>query len=279
MRYLYYLLFSLSLVFAQQPNTWWVDAANGSDSNDGKTEANAFKSIQNVFDSYLLGNYADTIRVKPGTYDFSRGYISNANKPFVMVSTGGATQTILDANNNNRFIILAFNNEDAVTVFDGFTFKNGLLPSNQGSQGGAVAIYGNTKADFRNCVFENNKADYSGGAVFVGGQATVNFESCFFTENEAGEQGGAIHYDPVYNDQNLRNQYLSIKKSKFFDNRVKSDGGGQGGAIFSSRQLEIVSSVFANNYSLDEGEDQYYGGSKGGAITFKLDFFNIININ
>ena len=33
-----------------------------------------------------------------------------------MVSTGGATQTILDANNNNRFIILAFNNEDAVTV-------------------------------------------------------------------------------------------------------------------------------------------------------------------
>ena len=270
MRYLYYLLFSLSLVFAQQPNTWWVDAANGSDSNDGKTEANAFKSIQNVFDSYLLGNYADTIRVKPGTYDFSRGYISNANKPFVMVSTGGATQTILDANNNNRFIILAFNNEDAVTVFDGFTFKNGLLPSNQGSQGGAVAIYGNTKADFRNCVFENNKADYSGGAVFVGGQATVNFESCLFTENEAGEQGGAIHYDPVYNDQNLRNQYLSIKKSKFFDNRVKSDGGGQGGAIFSSRQLEIVSSVFANNYSLDEGEDQYYGGSKGGAITFDI---------
>ena len=105
MRYLYYLLFSLSLVFAQQPNTWWVDAANGSDSNDGKTEANAFKTIQNVFDSYLLGNYADTIRVKPGTYDFSRGYISNANKPFVMVSTGGAPQTILDANNNNRFKI------------------------------------------------------------------------------------------------------------------------------------------------------------------------------
>ncbi len=273
MKYLFYILFSFSMIFAQQanqPNTWWVDAVNGSDSNDGKTEANAFKTIQNVFDSYLLGNYADTIRVKPGTYDFSRGYISNANKPFVMVSTGGATQTILDANKNNRFIILAFNNEDAVTVFDGFTFKNGHLPSNQGSQGGAVAIYGNTKADFRNCVFENNKADYSGGAVFVGGQATVNFESCLFTENEAGEQGGAIHYDPVYNDQNLRNQYLSIKKSKFYDNRVKSDGGGQGGAIFSSRQLEIMSSVFANNYSLDEGGDQFSGGSKGGAITIDI---------
>ena len=78
MKYLYYILFSFSMIFAQQanqPNTWWVDAVNGSDSNDGKTEANAFKTIQNVFDSYLLGNYADTIRVKPGTYDFSRGYI------------------------------------------------------------------------------------------------------------------------------------------------------------------------------------------------------------
>ena len=31
-----------------------------------------------------------------------------------------------------------------------------------------------------------------------------------------------------------------------------------------------MSSVFANYYSLDEGEDQYYGCSKGGAITFDI---------
>ena len=73
-----------SFGFAQVPSTWWVDGANGNDSNDGKTEATAFKTIQNVFNSYLLGNYTDTIKVNPGTYDFSSGYISNANKPFIM---------------------------------------------------------------------------------------------------------------------------------------------------------------------------------------------------
>ena len=256
-----------SFGFAQVPSTWWVDGANGDDRNDGRTEATAFKTIQNVFNSYLLGNYTDTIKVNPGTYDFSSGYISNANKPFIMVGTGGASQTILDSDQNNRFIILSFNNEDAVTVFDGLTFKDGLLPSNQGSQGGAVAIYGNTLADFRNCIFENNKADYSGGAVYVGGSATVNFESCIFTNNEAGERGGAIDYDPVYNDASLRNQFLSILKSQFYDNKVKSDGDGSGGAIFSSRQVEIVGSVFARNFA--QGEDQYQSAS-GGAIALDI---------
>ena len=256
-----------SFGFAQVPSTWWVDGTSGDDRNDGKTEATAFKTIQNVFNSYLLGNYTDTIKVNPGTYDFSSGYISNANKPFIMVGTGGASQTILDSDQNNRFIILSFNNEDAVTVFDGLTFKDGLLPSNQGSQGGAVAIYGNTLADFRNCIFENNKADYSGGAVYVGGSATVNFESCTFTNNEAGERGGAIDYDPVYNDASLRNQFLSILKSQFYNNKVKSDGGGSGGAIFSSRQVEIVGSVFGTNFV--QGEDQYYT-SRGGAIALDI---------
>ena len=54
MKHLFYLLFSFSVVFAQVPSVWWVDGANGSDNNDGKSEATAFQTIQKVFDSYLL---------------------------------------------------------------------------------------------------------------------------------------------------------------------------------------------------------------------------------
>jgi hypothetical protein len=72
-------IFSFSFVFSQVSNNWWIDGVNGSDNNNGYTEATAFKTIQKVFDSYLLGNYTDTIRVKPGTYDFSDDYIGNAN--------------------------------------------------------------------------------------------------------------------------------------------------------------------------------------------------------
>ena len=56
MKHLFYLLFSFSVVFAQVPSVWWVDGANGSDNNNGNSEATAFKTIQKVFDSYLLGN-------------------------------------------------------------------------------------------------------------------------------------------------------------------------------------------------------------------------------
>ena len=71
MKHLYYLLFTFSIGFAQVPTVWWVDGANGNDNNDGKSETAAFKTVQKVFDSSLLGNYVDTIKVKPGTYDFA----------------------------------------------------------------------------------------------------------------------------------------------------------------------------------------------------------------
>ena len=110
-------------------------------------------TIQKVFDSYLLGNYADTVKVKPATYDFSNGYISNLNgKAFVMVGTGGAAQTIFDADGKNSHFYISISSEDAI-VFDGITFKNGNHNQNNG---GAVTIYGSVTVDFRNSHFEKN---------------------------------------------------------------------------------------------------------------------------
>ena len=168
-------IFSFSFVFSQVSNNWWIDGVNGSDNNNGYTEATAFKTIQKVFDSYLLGNYTDTIRVKPGTYDFSDDYIGNANKSFVMIGTGGASQTIFDADKKNKIFQISLNNIDDITIFQGITFRNGFASNNQGDRGGAVAIYGTSKIDFKNCNFEKNKAEYSGGAVYVDRQSTVHF--------------------------------------------------------------------------------------------------------
>ena len=158
MKNLFYLLFSFSVIFAQQnqPNIWWVDGANGNDNNDGKSEAAAFKTVQKVFDSYLLGNYVDTIKVKPSTYDFSDGYISNINKPFIMLGTGGASQTIFDADSKNSHFYISISSDNDI-VFDGITFRNGDYKQNNG---GALTIYGTVTVDFRNSHFEKNKSEY-----------------------------------------------------------------------------------------------------------------------
>jgi len=53
------------------PNTIkWVDAANGSDSNDGNTEATAFQTLQKALNESVSGNAANRsyIYIKDGTY-------------------------------------------------------------------------------------------------------------------------------------------------------------------------------------------------------------------
>ena len=133
MKHLYYLLFTFSIGFAQVPTVWWVDGANGNDNNDGKSEAAAFKTVQKVFDSSLLGNYVDTIKVKPGTYDFADASVSNANKAFIMIGTASnVSQTIFDAGGKNNFFYMS-SNADTVTVFDGITFKNGKSTQSGGA--------------------------------------------------------------------------------------------------------------------------------------------------
>ena len=268
MKNLYTLLLIFSFGFAQVPSTWWVDTVNGSDSNDGKTEATAYKTIQKVFNSYLLSNYVDTIKVKPGTYSFDNGYISNLDKPFVMQSTGGAGQTIFDADKKNNHFYMTLSS-DSTIVFDGITFKNGETDN---FSGGAFTIYGTSKVDFRNCVFENNKSNYGGGAVYVGSSSQANFESCTFKDNETTNSGGAINYEMPY-DEKIRNSYAKVYNSTFINNRVKSETEAIGGAIQSQRQIEIINSVFADNY-VEGGKSNYGYTVAGGAVMLEVSSWN-----
>ena len=154
----------------------------------------------------MLGNYVDTIRVKPGTYDFADASVSNANKAFIMIGTASnVSQTIFDAGGKNNFFYMS-SNADTVTVFDGITFKNGKSTQS----GGAFTFYSYSRVDFRYSTFEKNKAAYSGGAVLVGGDAVVNFESCIFKDNEAEYEGGAISFQNPYNNDKVRNGYAVV---------------------------------------------------------------------
>ena len=268
MKHLYYLFFGFSFAFAQVPSVWWVDGASGSDNNDGKTEAAAFKTVQKVFDSYLLGNYVDTIKVKPGTYDFSDGYISNISKSFVMLGTGGANQTIFDAGNENNHFYISISSDDKI-VFDGITFRNGNYKQNNG---GALTIYGTVTVDFKNSYFEKNKAEYYGGAVSIGGRSQANFESCVFIENEAGYGGGAVYYEQTY-EAKIRNAFATVSNSKFFQNKVKSDTEAFGGALGSYRQIDVINSVFADNF-VEGGYTNYGYRVAGGAVYLEVSSYD-----
>ena len=91
----------------------------------------------------------DTVLVAPGTYT---GVVQLIDKSITLKSSGGASQTILDA--NYLSVVLDINtNSDVQTVVDGFTITHGMSSSIP-ADGGAF-IYGGG-ATLKNNIFLNN---------------------------------------------------------------------------------------------------------------------------
>ena len=136
------LTFIVSTGFAQ--SVYWVDMKNGNDTNNGTSEATAFKTIHYVFDQNILSN-DDTVKVKPSLdangnlsyYDFGGDRITdNRNSDFVMIGVAGPDSTIFDAEFKNRHFDLSYKSSD--TRIEGITFKRGK--ESQSYDGGSINI-------------------------------------------------------------------------------------------------------------------------------------------
>ncbi len=151
----------------------------------------------------------DEIIAHPGTYG---GAIDFVGKAIVLRSADGWQATILDGQQAGP-VVTCHTGEGAGTVLEGFTIRRGVSTS----QGGGMRIAG-ASPTVRNCLFQNNQAQY-GGAVFVdSGRPT--FEGCQFAENVATGSGGAAYCyrsagpcEPVLRD------------CRFGSNRAESAGG------------------------------------------------------
>jgi len=126
------------------PTNLYVDAATGCDTNDGLSWVTAFATIQAAV---TAAEPKDTITVKPGVY----GPVSSPHEVLDIVSTDGASATVIDAAGTNTCFVA---NGD--TLLDGFTLRNG---SYAGDGGGA---YGGTLVG---CVISNCVAYNGGGAA------------------------------------------------------------------------------------------------------------------
>ena len=70
-------------------------------------------------------------------------------------------------------------------------------------------------------------------------------------------------------DEKLENSYAKVYNSTFINNRVKSETEAIGGAIQSQRQIEIINSVFADNY-VEGGKSNYGYTVAGGAVMLEV---------
>ncbi len=277
---------------------WWVDAHNGDDNNNsGKYSSAAFKSIEQALKTNATHMAAgDTINVKPsvtsanptGYYDFgniSSGIDVSHSTEFVMIGTAGADSTIFNAEGKNKHF--RFSGYQTASKIKGITFKNGKTKT--WDNGSSVYISGGS-ITFESCVFDSNGAAPGtnsgenggtlGGAIYISQDATPSFYDCVFLDNynvvtDRGTEGGAV-YIGYPNDQSQMEAKIVFERCQFKGNYVKSKNNAQGGAIYSSRDLDITNCLFVNNGVIaGEGADAgNWESARGGAIYFNASYWS-----
>ena len=155
---------------------WFVDGATGSDANDGRTAATAFKTIAKAVSSAIND---ETVNVAPSTY----APIDTTGKRVNIVGTAGAAATIIDGGDARRCATLS----DGTTL-TGFTLQHGKSLAADDQDGGGGAKGGTLVA----CVLRENIAVCGGGAY---GATLIR---CTVTDNNAGNGGGVYDCD-AYN--------------------------------------------------------------------------------
>ena len=182
MRVVFALVMSVALAMNASATTWYVADNGGSDSNSGKSQSSAFKTIQKAVDKSSSG---DTIIVDDGVYGKINLYRSNGLPigKLTIRSVNGAAVTIIDGQNST---CCQLGDEG---VLEGFTLRNGSghIYSPGGSYfRGSASIYGT----LRRCVVSECKTPVvEAGAAY----------DCIFFKNlsssNAEMSGGAQLYN------------------------------------------------------------------------------------
>lgn len=255
----------VAMVFASSipalaAQTWYVNAATGSDDNSGTSAALAFASIQRAIDG---AGWGDKVIVNDGVY----GAITSTNLLLTVESVNGPDKTAIDGAQSacaaDLDSIGTSGSAPTNTLLRGFTVRNGSAYVGGG-------IYGGTA---ENCVISNNTAQaYGGGTI-----QTV-CRDCLVVGNSAGQYGGGTAYGDVWRCVITKNTafcgggtYKSPTHNSLLTfNSVTGGGGGsyqnslyhctvygnaadQGGGIYSGN---VINCIFAGN-SANAGMDTY----------------------
>ena len=238
---------------------YYVDPVNGYDGYTGlASEPNAvdFTGPKRTLAAAIqaAGPY-DTVSAASGVYSGAGNYnLDFQGKPLTVLGAEGALRTIMDCGQFGRAVRFV-SGEDANSVLQGFTIKNGLWStpelvggtmrpaggamfcsgsaprivrcmfiSNQSpgyGVGGAAACTNASAPRFEHCEFISNIAELAGGAVYVDAGCHATFTYCDFQRNIAGGigTGGAIY---VYGNSAM----ADVSHSVIGDNRAAIAGGG-----------------------------------------------------
>ena len=196
-------------------NSYYVDSANGDDSNDGMSSQSAFATIQHAIDIVPEGS---EILIKPGIYtnqiDFYgkavtiRGLAEPAGVPVLEVPGDYA---VVFANKEGpdsilKNVVIRNSNTAILITHSSPTICNVTIVNNMYG----IEAYANSNPDISNCIFWNNRED-----DLLGCEANYSWIQSQLTADTFPLQlylPGLVHYWPFDEGQdNILNDIISDK--------------------------------------------------------------------
>ncbi len=228
--------FFLSLIFSINSiaQTNYYVKADGSNANDGLTEASAFSTVSNAVVAASNGDKIIVVGTinQSGQVAITKTLTLEGQSDGELVSTG--TTRMYDISTPGL----------AVT-FKNITFKN----ANASVQGAVVNLTGNSDLTIDGCTFENNTTTNNGGVILAGATGTLSITNSLFNGNSA-TRGGAISVTAT-------GRKLTINSSTFVNNSATNDGGamylGGGNTQSSITNTTIYSNSVVNSINQSKG--------------------------
>ncbi len=209
-----------------------------------------YPTIQAAIDD---SNNGDTVIVADGTYtgDGNRD-IDFSGKSITVRSENGPNDCIIDCNatESDRHRGFYFHSgEDANSVLDGFTIKNGYIVT-CGREGGAGICIQESSPTIINCVVTNNHTELTlgclgvchGGGIYIGYRSNSLIISCIFANNTVrGGIGAGIYCG--------RGTNATIKNCIISNNGAVEYCGGGGVYCMSANGSTVLNCTFTGNLS------------------------------
>ncbi|MHC4571614.1 MAG: right-handed parallel beta-helix repeat-containing protein [Planctomycetota bacterium] len=231
-------------VIPEPAKTYYVNATDGSDDNDGLSQETAFATIQKAIDSAFDG---DTVIVADGTYTGPGNRdIDFLGKAITVRSESSPENCIIDCNGTEAEPHRGFyfhSSEDSNSVLQGFTIKNGYA-SGTGPQdcGGGIYCYISSPT-ITNCIISGNSAEDDGGGIYCS-HSSPTINNCTINGNSTKwGVGGGIHCE----ESNPK-----ISNCTIGSNSADSIGGGI--------SCQLSSSPIINNCTITGNSAKYSGG-------------------